>query len=44
MIRHPPKVGAVQFNHEPEGIDTSHVGVTATSVITARGPYLEDHI
>jgi len=30
MIRHPPKVVAVWFHHEPESINTSHAGVTAT--------------
>jgi len=45
MIRQPPKVGAIRFHHEPESINTSHLGVTATafqgttSVITSRGPY-----
>ena len=45
MIRHPPKVGAVRFHHEPESTNTSHASVTATtfqgttSNITARGSY-----
>ena len=30
MIHHPPNVGAVRFHHEPESINTSHAGVTAT--------------
>jgi len=49
MIRHSPEMGAVWFHHEPEGTDTSHAGVTATtfqgttSVIIARGPYQFDN-
>jgi len=45
MIRQPPKVGSIQFNHEPESSNTSHADVAATtfrgttSVITSRQPY-----
>ena len=28
MIRQPPKVGAIQFHHEPESSNTSHADVT----------------
>jgi len=42
MIRHPPKVGAVRYHHEPENTNTSQAVVIATTfqgttlVITAR--------
>ena len=45
MISQLPKVGAIRFHHEPESINISHAGVTATtfqgttSVITSRGTY-----
>ena len=31
MIRQPPKVGAIQFHHEPESTNTSSADVTTTT-------------
>jgi len=41
IICQPPKFGAIWSHHEPESINTSRSGVTATttSVITSRGSY-----
>jgi len=33
MIRQPPKVGAIQFHHEPESTNTSQARVTARDIM-----------